>query len=150
MSINCQGRNRGRKHVDPVEQIPPELALENPGLQVPVGGRDDPDIDANRLPSPQSFELAFLKNPEPLGMGFQRQLANFVEKDCPAVGDFKPARPLRFRPGEGAPFVPSQTSPCFSFSAANSACAWSRALSSRVSSCEVAFRRIAVTRARNS
>ena len=53
----------------------------------------------------ESFELTFLKHPEQLGLELQRQVADFVEEDRPAVGEFEASGPARDGSGESAFFV---------------------------------------------
>ncbi len=38
-------RDRDGENIEPVEQVFPEPAVPDLFLQIPVGGRDDPDID---------------------------------------------------------------------------------------------------------
>src|SRR5262249_6710205 len=47
----------------------------------------------------------FLEDPQELRLELERYLADFVEKERPAVRHFEPAQLLADRPGEGAPLV---------------------------------------------
>jgi len=49
-------------------------------LEIPICGGHDPDIRADGFRTAQPLKLAFLKNPQELGLEFQRQLTDFIEK----------------------------------------------------------------------
>ena len=95
-------RHGDRKDAEAVVQVAPEP----PGLdllaEVPVGGRDDPDVDANRPRRAEALELAVLQHAEQLRLRFRRQLADFVEEDRPAVGELEAPHLRRARVGERA------------------------------------------------
>src|SRR5262249_12605898 len=91
--------------VEPEEQVTPERAGANEGLEVPVRRRHEPDVDAARLDATQAKELARFEHAEELGLRRERQLADLVEQDRRAVGGFEqPGLRLR-RAGEGAALV---------------------------------------------
>jgi hypothetical protein len=52
-----------------------------------------------------AIDLALLEYPEELRLGFERELADFVEEECPAVGQLEAADFSLGRAGEGAPLV---------------------------------------------
>ena len=54
------------------------------------------------------LELAFLQDAEELGLELERDLAHFVEKDGPPVGELEPTDLVRDRAGEGALLMPEQ------------------------------------------
>src|SRR5262249_55547127 len=79
------------KYAQAIVEIFPEVALGDGLLQVAVGGGDDPHVDPNGHAATNALELALLENPQELGLGRQRQLADLVEEQGPAVGQLEPA-----------------------------------------------------------
>ena len=73
------------------------------GFQVPLGGRDDPDIDLDGGGAADPFELLRLKHPQQAHLGIARQLPDLVKKDGPFVGPLE-APPLRSMAPVKAPF----------------------------------------------
>ena len=57
---------------------------------------------------PDALELAFLQDPQQLGLQFQRQIADLVEEQRPAVRQLEPALPRRDGAGERAALVAEQ------------------------------------------
>src|ERR1041385_3203104 len=82
-------RDRDGEDIETVEQVLPELPLGDLLLQSAVGGRDDPHVDFDRAGIAQSLELAFLDDPEQLGLQLQGHLADLVEQYGAAVGQFE-------------------------------------------------------------
>src|SRR5206468_6076339 len=62
--------------------------------QVAIRGGYDADIDAPRLIFPNPAQLAFLNHAQQLGLRARRQLADFVQKERPAVCFLEHARAL--------------------------------------------------------
>jgi hypothetical protein len=56
----------------------------------------------------EPFEFTLLQHTEQLGLQFERRLADFVEKDRPAMGQLESPDPLRDRAGKRALFVAKQ------------------------------------------
>jgi hypothetical protein len=52
--------------VEPVVEVAPEGAALDLGLEVPIGGRDEPDVDRHRLRRPDRNDLPLLDGPEQL------------------------------------------------------------------------------------
>ena len=57
--------------------------------EILIGGRHDPHIDSSGLRTPESFEFPLLKHTQELGLKFNRQFANFVEKERTSIGSLK-------------------------------------------------------------
>ena len=60
--------------------------------QVPVCGRDDMSVCAECFRTPDALELLLLKDAQNLGLGRERQLADFVEKEGATGGTLEVAR----------------------------------------------------------
>ena len=100
-----------QRDMDDVQSIE-EITAEPPGLdflgEVPVGARDDADVDLDGLGAADCPNLLFLDHAQKLHLQVQRHLADLVEKDRAAVGgDEQPAACL-YRAGESALHVPEE------------------------------------------
>ena len=95
-------------HVEPVEQVGAESALLDLILQDLVGGRDDPDVDLERLRPADALELPGLEHAEQLGLEGRGDVADLVEQQRPAVGQLEPADLAPLGAREGALLVTEQ------------------------------------------
>ena len=96
------------KHIQAVVQIVAKCAFRDGFLQIPMRRGDDSDVDLSSARRPQAFELAFLQHAKQFRLQIERQIANFVEKQRPAVGQLESALALRHGPGECAALVTEQ------------------------------------------
>ena len=78
-------RHQDLDGVEPVVQILPELALAHGIEKVDIRGRYDADIGLLYLRRADLDELAALKDSQKLRLGGQRQLADLVQEQGPAV-----------------------------------------------------------------
>ena len=101
-------RHGDRHHRQAVVEVFAEAALGHLPVQAPVGRRQHPHVDRNRLARADAFERPLLQHAQQLGLKRGVDLGHFVEQDRTAVGQFEPADPRRFRAGEGAPLVAEQ------------------------------------------
>src|SRR5579863_2786986 len=97
----AQGRQPYGKNVDAVEQVVTELALADAAREIPVGGCDHTYVDLQGARAAQPLELLILQDTEQFGLHFQRNLADFVEEQGAAVGQFHAAHFARDGAGEG-------------------------------------------------
>src|SRR4030095_3162705 len=82
----AQGWQKNRHYIEPVIEILAQLSGFKKRLQRPVAGSQDPDIDLDRTAGAHPLEFPFLKNSEELCLQMQWQIADFIEKDRPAIG----------------------------------------------------------------
>jgi len=102
-----QGRDPDGHYVEAVEEVGPEASLPDHLFKVAVGGRDHPDIDGNVAVAAQAPVAFVLDRLEDLALHGQRHVADFVEKDGAAVGEFE--NPLVAPAGIGVgPFLVSE------------------------------------------
>ena len=89
-----------------------EIGAEAPGAhflgQVAVGGCDQAYVDAVLAIGADPLQLPALQHAEQLGLHRQRQLADLVEEQAAAVGQFELAAPFVDRAGEGAAHMAEQ------------------------------------------
>ena len=98
----AQRRNVDWKHVQAKIEVASETAFSHHLFQVPVGGRNDPDIHGNRLGSPYAFDLLFLQHPQQPDLRLRRQFSDLVKKNGPLPGPFETTPLPRNSTGEGA------------------------------------------------
>ena len=98
----AQRRQRQVDHVEAVVQILAEAPFLHQLLQIGVGGGHDAHVDADGFGRAQRHELALLDHAQQLGLGLERDGADLVEEDGPAVGDFEVAFARGHGAGEGA------------------------------------------------
>ena len=72
--------------VQPVIKILPKPSFINHPLQVDVCCGDDTDVNFDGLNTPQTHKLPLLYHAKQFGLGFERHIPYFIEKDTPSVG----------------------------------------------------------------
>src|SRR6185436_13817314 len=101
----AQRRNHDREDRQSEIQILAVLPRGDRGLQVPVRGGDHAHVDVQRRRAADALEGLFFEGAEDLRLQRQRQIADLVEEQRPAVGELElPGLPLR-RAGERALLV---------------------------------------------
>ena len=91
-----------RHHAQSVEEIGPEPAGLDLGLEIPVGGADDPCVDLEGVFVTDPFEGAVLKNSEELHLHLWTQLTDLVEEDRAAVCELESALLVSHCAGKGS------------------------------------------------
>ena len=94
--------------VDAVVQVLAEAAFIDGRFQVAVRGGEDADVDGDFLLAADRPDLALLQGPQQLGLRGQRHLADFVEKQRPALGQREKSLAVAAGVGEGPLHVPEQ------------------------------------------
>ena len=103
-----QRRQVDRHDVEPVVQVLAEPVVGDGLGEVQVRGGDDPAIGLDRLGAADPLEPLVLEHPQQLGLHAQRQVADLVEEERPAVGELEPAFFLPVGAGERPPLVAEQ------------------------------------------
>src|SRR5262249_28447991 len=80
-----QRRHGQRNHVQTEKKIGAKATLTDFFVEVAVGGGDDADVDPERLAAADRLELLLLKHAQELDLRLERQLADLIEKERPAV-----------------------------------------------------------------
>ena len=73
-------------YVQAIEQIEPERALIDGGLQVDMGRGDDPKIHRYRFIAADGVDLFFLQHTQQLGLQGQWHIADLIQKQRAAIG----------------------------------------------------------------
>src|SRR5690348_13940909 len=102
-----------RRHLDgentqPVIEVAPELVVCDHPFQITMGRRHQPDVDLLCPRTPQALEFPLLQDTQELGLKFQGDVTDLVQKQRALVGQLHPAGLLRYRAGEGAALVAKQ------------------------------------------
>ncbi len=84
-----QGRDLDLKDPDAVEEILPEPSFLDHLSQIPVGGRNEPDVHIALLLAPYPADLPFLDRSQELGLKGEGHLADLVQHQCAPVGQLK-------------------------------------------------------------
>ena len=104
----AQGRSLDREDVEAIEQILTEGAGANLLGRVPVGGRDDSDINLDRAFGADGVDLALLQGAQQFDLHVQRQFADLVEEQGAAVGFLELAEVFVVGTGKGPLFMAEQ------------------------------------------
>ena len=94
--------------MEPVEEIGAKPALPAELGQIPMGGRDHPDIGGAGGSTTHPFELPFLQDPQELCLELQGQIPDLIEEDRPPIREVEAAELARQGPGKSPFFVPEQ------------------------------------------
>ncbi len=97
----AQRRQQQREDVEPIIEVLAESPLADQNLQVLVGGRDDADVDADRVRGADAFEHPLLQHAQQLGLHVERDVADLVEEQRAAVGQLESAHLVAMGAGEG-------------------------------------------------
>ena len=100
-----QRRQSNRKNVQAVIQVFAKLALADGLHEVSVRGRNDADIDFDRIRAADALEFAFLEHAEELDLNVERNFADLIQENRPAVGQLKAAYAAADRPRKRPLFV---------------------------------------------
>src|SRR5262245_25127770 len=103
-----QRRDLEPEDVEAVEEIRPELALFDGGLEVPVRRRDAAEVHLDRAVAAHTRDLPFLEDAQEIRLRLERDVADLVEEDRPAVGDLELPLPSILRPRERSLLVAEQ------------------------------------------
>src|SRR6267154_132972 len=99
---------RNRENIQAIVQILSEFTVTNHLPQVLIGRRDDTNIDARGTGAAYGLELALLEHTEQLRLKLHWHVADFIQKQCAAVRQRKPADVRIDSSGEGSAFVPEK------------------------------------------
>src|SRR5581483_583725 len=94
--------------VQPVKKVFSKIAGSNPTFQIAVSGSHDAHVDMKSLTTAETFEAAFLQETQHFGLCIQVHVADFVEKEGPAMSLLELAQASFFRSCKGSSFVAEQ------------------------------------------
>ena len=98
----AQRRQFDVEDIEPVEKVGAELALLDQLFQILVGGGDAAEVHLDDLVAAHARDLALLQNAQQIGLRLQADVANFVEENRSAFGNFELAFLAVLRAGERA------------------------------------------------
>src|SRR5262249_35521833 len=85
-----QRREINRKDFQAVVEIRTKLLVRNHFAEIAVSCRDQPYVDRNRSRAPEPFKFFFLQCAEDFSLQLKGQIANFIQKQCSLVRQYKP------------------------------------------------------------
>jgi hypothetical protein len=88
----AQWWHQNREDVYAIIEISAKSVLFDHRGEIAVGGGNQTDIDFDGFVAADSFKLLFLEHAQQLGLQFERDVADLVEKQCAAVGDLETAQ----------------------------------------------------------
>jgi hypothetical protein len=77
------------KNIQSIKEILPKSSLPHRNPKIPIGRRDDSDIDLHGAITADGFKLPLLKYPQQLHLQFCAHFGDFIEKKCSAVGELE-------------------------------------------------------------
>ena len=101
-------RQHDGEHVQPIVKVAAKLAVSGHLREVAVRGRHQAHVNAHGPRAAQSLKLLLLQHTEQLGLQLRRNIAHFIEKQCPCMGELETANLLHDRAGEGTLFMAEQ------------------------------------------
>src|SRR5688572_22062822 len=96
------------QHVDSVEEVLSELLVAHLLQQIAVRGRNEADMNASLFHRTHATKCAIFQHAQKLCLQANGQLADFVNKQRTAVGNFKQTLFRSYCAGECPLFVPEQ------------------------------------------
>src|SRR5687767_12945678 len=96
------------EYVQTVIKVLAKAAVRDRLFEIFVGGRYKANIRFYRFRSAETFELALLKYAQKFDLRLQRKIADLVQKQRSAVGQFESSSFLPIGSGEGSAFVSEQ------------------------------------------
>src|SRR5438094_146284 len=81
-----QGRNADWKHVQPVIEIASKFPSGNHLFKIAVRGGYEANVNFASKRASQAFELPLLQCPQQLGLDFNRNVSNFIQKQRALIG----------------------------------------------------------------
>ncbi len=88
-----------------VVEILAKFAVGDHFGDVPIGCREEPNVDGDGVVRADPHDLSAFDHPQEFDLGGHRQVADLVEKEGAAVGEFESSLASSVRAGESAAFV---------------------------------------------
>src|SRR4051794_11179948 len=76
-----KGRYLDGEHIEAIEQVLSEASDRRRSPEIAVRRSDDPNVNADWLRAPDSFELPLLQDPQQRHLSLRQQFAHFVQED---------------------------------------------------------------------
>ena len=104
----AQGGHFQFDNVEPEKQIVAEISAGDGGVKILVSRGDHANVDLDWLVAADALEFALLQHSQQLRLQPRRELANFIKKNCAAIGKLQTAFALIERARERALLVVEQ------------------------------------------
>ena len=96
------------KHVETIKKVGPECSVFDHQLKILVRRGDAAEINFDDLIPAHARNLSLLQDPQQIGLSLQADVADFIEEDCPPLGDLEFSLLAILGSGECARLVPKQ------------------------------------------
>src|ERR1700722_2648532 len=100
-----QGRYFYKEGLQAIVEILTKCARSDRGFKVAIRGCDHAHVGSNRCRAARALKDLIVQDAEQSGLCLESELANFVQEDCPTLGDLKMTQMPFMRPSEGALFM---------------------------------------------
>ena len=104
----AQGRQLKAHDTDAIVKVFPEFMFARHGLEVAVGGADQPDVNNAGVNRANSANFVLLNKAQQSRLSFHGQLANLIQEESAAVGRLNQADTVGIGAGKSAFFVAKQ------------------------------------------
>ena len=104
----AQRRQLNGKNRQPVEKVPPKVAIFGGLFQVDVGSGNHAHVDFQFFVATYTGELSILQHAQQSDLRGGAHFAHLIEKERPSIGLFKTTLPPRARVSERAFFMAEQ------------------------------------------
>src|ERR1022692_2250279 len=104
----AQGRQVDGKDMRPVVEIGAKLLLLNHAPEVLIGRGDHSYVHLDGAAATETLDLLFLQNAQKFRLEFQREVADFIEKQRAAIRGLKTSLALSDGARKGASLVPEE------------------------------------------
>ena len=88
-------------HIEPVEQVIPEVAQRDELLKVFISSGYDPNVGLDRCGAPEGFKFLTLQYPQEFCLNPGWDVSDLIQKYCTTLGQLKSARFIAFGVGKG-------------------------------------------------
>ena len=105
----AERRHEDGEHVEPIVEVLAEGILRDGLLEILVRRGEQAHVGLDRFGAAQPLELALLQHAQQLDLRGGVDVADFVEEQCPALGELEAAFLPGLRPREGARSCPKSS-----------------------------------------
>src|SRR5258705_8581436 len=104
----AEGWHFDQKYIQPVKQVLTETASRDRRGQVTICGCDEAYLHKDRLGAADALEFPLLQDAQECDLRIGQELADFIEEEGAAVGQFEASKPTLHRTGKGALLMAEQ------------------------------------------
>jgi hypothetical protein len=103
-----KGWQRNRENIQTIIKIFAEFSVCHHMPEIPIGRRNNTNIDPRSACAAYALELALLEDTEQFGLKLESCVSDFIQKQCSTIGEFKTADMKSKSTGKCSPFMPEK------------------------------------------